>query len=117
MPYVRAKIMDNSTVMYRWLAIALAIALVFVVVLWMNARNDLDSITEDFDGEVADYRAEIADKCTFTATTTLAERRACEDLLEEFSDVLRDYRDVFIDMTGTSTVPTSTPSATTTVGA
>ncbi len=99
--------------MYRWLAVVLAIALVCVVVLWINAKNDLGNVTEDFQGGVAEYRAEIAEKCTFTATTTQTERRECEELLEEFSDVLRDYRNVFIDMTGTSTVPTSTPAATT----
>lgn len=99
--------------MYRWLAIVLAIALVCVVVLWINARNDLENITEDFQGGVEDYRAQIAETCTFSATTTQAERRECEDLLEEFSDVLRDYRNIFVDMTGTSTVPTSTPATST----
>jgi hypothetical protein len=105
--------MEHTTVMYRWLAIVLAIALLCVVVLWINARNDLGRVTQDFRGGVEDYRAEIAETCTFTATTTQNERRECEELLEEFSDVLRDYRNIFVDMTGTSTVPTSTPATTT----
>lgn len=95
--------------MYRTIALILAVAAIVFLVLWLSARTDVQEATQEFKGDLSYFRAEIANKCTFSATTTDADRRECEDILESFSDVLRDYRNLLIDETGTSTMPTTTP--------
>lgn len=107
---------DNDKVaLYGWTIIGLVVALVVVVALWFNS-NDPEVITNNFREDVRDYREEIRSKCTFTATTTGAERRVCEETLEEFSDILREYRNDMEDATGTTTLPlgTTTSSGTST---
>ncbi len=104
--------MNDQAVMYRWISIGLAILVVVVLALWLSAKStDPVAITEDFQAEARDYKEEIKAKCTFTATSTSAMRRECETTLEEFSDILREYKNELEDRTGTTTMPTTTPSA------
>jgi len=108
---------NDKTAMYRALALVLGIAAIVFLILWMSARTDVDQATEEFREDLTFVRAEIARTCTFTATTTDADREECEDSLENLSDILRDYRAMLIEETGTSTMPTSSaPTATSTSG-
>jgi hypothetical protein len=99
---------QDKAVMYRWISVILGLAVIVLLVLWYSARNDLEDENARFRGDLSFYREEIVRACTFTSTTTDAERNECEDVLEGFSDMLRNYRAMLIDRTGTSTMPTST---------
>lgn len=103
---------NDKSVMYGWIAVILGLALIVVAILWISARNDLESRTEEFQEDLVDYRAEIAETCTFTATTTEAQREECKDLLEEFKDILEDYNEVLEETPATTTIPTSTTTTT-----
>ena len=101
---------NDKTVMYRTLAVLLAIAAIVFLVLWLSARGNVEQATEEFRGDLSSFKTEIARRCTFSATSTDSDREDCEDVLQSFGDVLRDYSNLLIRETGTSTMPTSTPS-------
>lgn len=108
---------NDKTAMYRALALVLGIAAIVFLILWMSARTDVEQATEEFREDLTTVRAEIARTCTFSATTTDADREECEGSLQELSDILRDYRALLVEETGTSTMPTSTPSTGTSTSA
>jgi hypothetical protein len=106
---------------YGLLAAILAILLVLVLFLWVNARNDLRAVTDKFQGNVSIYSRELIQNCKLTATTTAVQRTECERAFEGLGSTLKEYGKSLVTITSTSTeelfqattTPTSTPTSTT----
>lgn len=105
---------NTSPRSYGWIAGMLALLLIFVTYLWLDAKKDLDELTSEFRGDISSVGAELARTCRLTATTTSIQRSECENLLEAFSDTLQDYGKALVSPTSTSAeISTSTGTSST----
>jgi hypothetical protein len=106
--------MNTTHRSYGWLALILAILLIFVLYLLLTTRSDLRRATTQFRGDISMYSNELIRECTLTATTTVAQRSQCERMWEGFAETVKDYGKAIVTIEATSSVPGSRTTPTTT---
>lgn len=81
--------MDTKEARTAWIvAGVLAILLVIAVVLWVNAKRDLDAVLTEGREDITQVRDRIAVDCRASDT---ASQERCQDHLEDLADILREF--------------------------
>jgi len=109
---------NNQSTVYQWIAGILALLLLVILAAWLFSEDDFEEVTSDFNADLIAYRQQIDAKCTYTATTTAAQKQDCDETLDELTVILNNYR---IDLkeneastTPSTDLPVTTPTSTAT---
>lgn len=95
--------MDTQQNRTAWVVAGiLAILLVVVLILWMNAKKDLDQVLMEGQEEIIDVRDQITQNCADGINSD-----NCQDTLDKLEDILIEFKR---DVQRATTTGTGTPS-------
>ncbi len=80
-------VMNNHKV----LIVVLVVLVVLFAGLWLSSRNDIDTVAGDLNADTADYKKQIAEKCSDQSVKDLDRRKECSNLLQDFQQTLVEY--------------------------
>jgi len=70
----------------------MALAIVVLGWLWIDARNDLDNVLSRLGDDSAESRALIAEKCNPLTINDPEKRSECQDAINEYSKTIKEYQ-------------------------
>lgn len=70
----------------------MAVIIIVLAWLWIDARNDLDNVLSRLSDESAESKALIAEKCNPLTINDPGKRAECQKAIDEYSQTLKEYQ-------------------------